>query len=166
MKKKFSRWKKKSTILSLSVGFIPTDWNSFEQAALVLSLVLHLLFGMKSRSEQFWFLLLLFVFVLIFWNDLTVYPKQLRMAMFSSSTRTSHLCFHLTGREPFQTQRIQRTTQRVMDAERITRGIPTFRPSFLTLTLRVSAAWIQQVNVPNPKVKEVPTLWISSSFVS
>jgi hypothetical protein len=54
----------------------------------------------------------------------------------------------------------------VIDADRITRGIPTFRPSFLMLTLRVSAAWIQQVNVPNPKVKDVPTLWISSSFVS
>lgn len=48
----------------------------------------------------------------------------------------------------------------------MTRGIPALRPSFLILTLSVNAAWIQQVSVPNPKVKDVPTLWISSSFVS
>ena len=88
------------------------------------------------------------------------------MAIFSSSTWTTYLCFNLTGKERFHIQRIQRTTQRVTDAERITRGIPTFRPSFLMFTLSVNAAWIQQANVPNPKVKEVPTLWISSSFVS
>lgn len=63
-------------------------------------------------------------------------------------------------------QRIHRTTQRVMTADKMTRGIPALRPSFLILTLSVNAAWIQQVSVPNPKVRDVPTLWISSSFVS
>lgn len=63
-------------------------------------------------------------------------------------------------------QRIHRTTQRVMTADKMTLGIPALRPSFLILTLSVSAAWIQQVSVPNPKVRDVPTLWISSSFVS
>lgn len=101
-------------------------------------------------------------FCLRFGDNLTVYPNQSEMAVFSST----YVCFNLPVKEPFHIQRIQRTTHRVIDAERITRGIPTFRPSFLMLTLSVNAAWIQQVNVPNPKVKEVPTLWISSSFVS
>lgn len=97
---------------------IPTDWNSFEQAALVLFLVIHLLFGMKSRSESFQFLLLLFVlsqYSEMIWQ---VYPKQLRMAMFYIFHKDKSSVFNLTGRDPFHTQRIQeRTTQRVIDWE-------------------------------------------------
>lgn len=101
---------------------------------------------------------------------LTAEKQVIREAVHHCKTevakRTRRVRHHHTQPATEQAQRIQSTTQRVMLADRATRGIPTFRPSFFRLILRVRADWIQHARVPKPKVSDVPTLWISSSLES